>query len=331
MAGRQLLGLRARLGTDRGLAEVHGDIRVRLGRDDVVHPGVHAVRVLCLRRDHPGVGPARRAFLGLDELDLLAATGVDRVGLVLPGRADRHVAIREPIDLFLGSPPVLADQALLLDEQVLGRRELRRVECVGVLDPELGLRRHQVQRGVRDIDRVVVGRDLALVRRVRFEDGAPAVGLCRHDLRVVHQDIRAASVGHAVTDAVDRVVGLVLQAVEDVRVVRDQAEVDGSHVTAGDQTERRVARSRHAVILPGLHQLDHVGRVEAHLDRDLAAGRGLEGCDPVVALDLLAAGSADDIARPGNEVEGALGRPERRADAGRRLAGGLARRRLAGG
>ena len=42
------------------------DLDVHLGRHDVVHPLVHAVRVLRLRVDHPGVGPARRALRRLD-------------------------------------------------------------------------------------------------------------------------------------------------------------------------------------------------------------------------------------------------------------------------
>ena len=213
------------------------------------------------------------------------------------------------------------------------------VQGVRVRDPELGLRLHQVEGGVGDVDRVVVGRDLALVRRGRIEHDAPAVGLRRDDRRVVHQDVRAAAVGHAVADAVDRVVGLVLQAVEHVLVVRDQVEVDRGDVAAGDQAERRVTRRRHAVVLAGLHQLDHVGRVDADLDRDLAAGRLLERGDPVVALDLLAAGPADDVAGPGDEVQLALGRTERRrrsardadrrsprAGSGGRAGGRLARR-----
>jgi len=118
---------------------------------------------------------------------------------------------------------------------------------------------------------------------------------------------------HAVVEPVDRVVRLVLEARKDVRVVRDQVEVDRSHVAGTDQSEGRVAGRRDAVVLAALDQLDHVGRVDADLDLDLAAGRLLERGDPVVAADLLAVArcAADDVAGPRHEVEHAFAGTDR--------------------
>ena len=62
----------ARLRARRRLAEPHRRLAVGLGRHHVVHPHEHAVRVLRLGRDHPGVGPARGALVGEDALDRLA-------------------------------------------------------------------------------------------------------------------------------------------------------------------------------------------------------------------------------------------------------------------
>ena len=62
-------GLVARLGVGRSLAEPLGDLRLDLGRGDVVHPQVRAVGVRRLGVDHPGVGPAGRALLGQRRVD----------------------------------------------------------------------------------------------------------------------------------------------------------------------------------------------------------------------------------------------------------------------
>ena len=84
--------------------------------------------------------------------------------------------------------------------------------------------------------------------------------------------VRAAAVRHPVPDAIDRVVRLVLQAVEDVRVVRDEVEVHRRDVALRDQPQRRVARGRHAVVRARRDEVDHVVRARAVLRVDLAAG-----------------------------------------------------------
>src|SRR4029079_12575732 len=84
-------GEAARRLAGRGLAEVLGRLRVRLRRDDVIHPEVHAIRMLGLGRDHPGVRPPGRALLGQRRGDGGLLTGKD-VGLVLPRRPDHGAA-----------------------------------------------------------------------------------------------------------------------------------------------------------------------------------------------------------------------------------------------
>ena len=69
------------------------------GRDDPVHPHVGAVRVLGLRRDHPGVRPAGRALARQDRLDR-RLVGLGEVGDDLPGGADHRVAGLERLDLL---------------------------------------------------------------------------------------------------------------------------------------------------------------------------------------------------------------------------------------
>ena len=208
--------------------------------------------------------------------------------------------------------------------------ELRVVEGVRVRDAELLVVRHQVDGRVGDVDLVVVGGDLALVGRATLEDHAPRIRGLGHDGRVEHQQVRAATVRDAVRDAVDGVVRLVLEAIEDVRVVGDLGGVDRRDVAAGDEAQGRVTRRGDAVVLTGLHQLDHLGRAGPDLDRGLAAGRGLERGDPVVAAgrDGLAARAAHDVLRPGDEVELALALADGAAARGR--TGRACRRRRAG-
>jgi hypothetical protein len=115
------------------------------------------------------------------------------------------------------------------------------------------------------------------------------------------------AVGHTVGLAVDGVVGLVLEAVEHVGVVGDQGGVDRGHVAAGDEPQRRVTRGGDAVVLAGLHQLDHLRRAGADLDRRLAASRRLERGHPVVAAIRHFLGrTTDDVVGPGDEAQRAL-------------------------
>ena len=113
------------------------------------------------------------------------------------------------------------------------------VERVRVRDAEVGLRRHQVHGRVGDVDRAVVDRHRAVGRRAALEHDAPRVGRAVGErLGVVHEQVGAAAVGHAVRHAVDRVPRLQLEALEDVGVVRDQVGVDRRHLAAGDQARR---------------------------------------------------------------------------------------------
>ena len=109
--------------------------------------------------------------------------------------------------------------------------------------------------------------------------------------------------GNAVALAVDRVVRLVLERREHVRVVGDQVGVDRIDVAPGDQAQRRVARRGHAVVVAGAHQRDHLVGGVADLHVDLAAGLLLEVRHPVdgrVGRPVL------DVAGPGDEVDLAL-------------------------
>ena len=129
---------------------------------------------------------------------------------------------------------------------------------------------------------------------------------------------------HAVGDAVDRVVRLVLQALEHVLVVRDQVEVHGRDVAGGDQAQAGVAGRRDPVVLAGPHQGHHLVRRVAGLDVDLAAGLLLEVRHPV---DLRIRGPVLDVAGPGDQVDLTLAFAERLHHALGRAAGRLPGRR----
>ena len=179
----------------RRLAEVLGRLRVRLGADDVVHPLVHAVRVLrpwtrsstcpttrsCPPRERP-----------VDRGGRLRA--VQLVHLVLPGRARRSRAL---VNVSISSPRPTSTcrrSRLLLLEQVDGRVELLLVELVRIGDLQLGLRRLQVQRRVRDVDRPVVDRDLPLAGELVEDDRPSCRRLAVERLRVLHQEVGAPAV-----------------------------------------------------------------------------------------------------------------------------------------
>src|SRR5215472_4497619 len=97
-----------------------------------------------------------------------------------------------------------SDEFPLVLEKGDRRVELLLVQLVRILDPEIRLRVLQVERPVRDLDRIVRDRDLALVLRV--VERRPA-GRARLDLlRVVEEDVRPPLDRNAVVDAVDGVV-----------------------------------------------------------------------------------------------------------------------------
>ena len=90
--------------------------------------------------------------------------------------SDDGVAGREGLDLLEVVRPVLADVLALLLQQVDGGSELLLVEGVRVLDAELGVVRHQVDRGIRDVDRGVVRGHLAGVVARLVEHDVPRGG-----------------------------------------------------------------------------------------------------------------------------------------------------------
>ena len=92
--------------------------------------------------------------------------------------------------------------------------------------PRSGLVRHQVDRGVGDVDRRVVRRHLAGVVGRLVEHDVPRGGRLGEGLRVVHEQVRAVAVRDAVRLAVDRVPLLLLEEVVDALVVRDEVGVD---------------------------------------------------------------------------------------------------------
>ena len=260
----------ARLRVRRRLAEPLRDLRVRLRRDDVVHPEVHAVRVGGLRVDHPGVRPARRPFLRLRHLDGLLVA-LEDVHLVRPGRADDDVLVRIRLDLLRVVAPPFADVRLQGLQEVDGGVELLLVQLVRVVDPEVGLRCLEVDGGVRDEDRIVVDGDLPLVRVVRVPDHGPAVGRRLDDVGPPREDVPAATVRYAVRLPVLRVVVLVLEPFGDVSEVGDEVRVDRRDVTPLHEPDAGVAGCRDAVVLAGRDVVDHLVRRRAVLPPNLAA------------------------------------------------------------
>ena len=165
---------------------------------------------------------------------------------------------------------------------------------------------------------------LPLVRRAGREHRAPGRGRRVDDLAVPHQQVGAPAVRDAVGLALavdlDGVPVPVLQVGEDARVVRHQCGVHRRHVAGVDQPEGRVTRGGHHVVLPGVHQRDHLVGGVGDLDVDLAAGGLLERVHPVHRGVV---GAVLGVARPGDDVDQPLGRPERagHGDARRGLTG----------
>ena len=155
------------------------------------------------------------------------------------------------------------------------------VSSYGSLIPSDGCRLREVQRRVRDLDRVVRHGDLALeLRAVEHRDA----GRGRlHLRRVVEQRVRAPLQRDPVVLALHRVVRRALEALEELLEARHLRRVHRRDVAAVDQPEARVARGRDHVVLAaaaGAHQRDHLVRRAGVLRIDLAAGRLLERLHP---------------------------------------------------
>ena len=232
---------RARLRVGRRRPERVGRLGLHRRRGGVRHPLQHAVGMGGLRRQHPRVGPAGRPLLREHHAHVLLV-GDERVVLIRPRRADHDRAVLEVGDLGRVAAPVVADLLALLLQQVDRGVELVLGQLIRIRDLEVGLSRLQVDGRVGDVDRAVVGVDLAGVARA-VEDDAPAVGRRRDDVLVVHEDVRAPLVGDAVVHAVDRVVRRRLERRRDLLEVGDELlDVDGLHVAGGDQAVGGVAR-----------------------------------------------------------------------------------------
>ena len=260
--------------------------------------------MLAFGMQHGRVCPAGRTFFREDRGDR-QLFGLQQVDLERPGAGGDDAFVLEVVDLDHRVVPVAADERALDAQQVEGGLVLVFVEFVGVLDAEFRLVGHQVEGGVGDVDRAVIGLDAALVglavRQGHFlEDDVPALRrLVLEGFGVVHQHVRSPDIGRAVVDAVDRVPRRVLQPLVDGRPARDQVGVDRLDALAGDEAQRCVARGGDEVEAAFVHQRDHFVGGGGRLDADLAAGLLLEAGDPVVGLVGLA---ALDIAGPGDDA-----------------------------
>ena len=171
----------------------------------------------------------------------------------------------------------------------------------GFLMPRSGFGRHQVHRGVGDVDRRVICRDRALRRGVRLPHDAPRVGSGCERFGVVQQQVRATTVRDAVGLAVLGVPGLVLQAFEDVGVVRDQ--VPCSPATTSPPAMSRSVASPEADTTsysPVFISCTISSLVAPELHVDGAARLLLQLGDPV---DLWVGATLLDVAGPGDDVD----------------------------
>ena len=227
-----------------------------------------------LRVDHPRVRPPGRPLCGNERSDRQRRLlGSHEVDLVRPGRSDDRLAGLERRDRVRvrDAVPVLADVRPLLLQEVDRSVELVLVELVRILDAEVRLGRLQVDGSVGDEDLVVVDRQLALVVGAG-PDRLPASGVLRKNRVVEDHLVHAAPMWHAVTNAVDRVVRLPLEALVHVRVVRDQVEVHRRDVFLRNEPQRCVARRRDAVVRARRDEIDHVVGAGTVLRVHLAAG-----------------------------------------------------------
>jgi hypothetical protein len=258
---------------------------------------------------HRSVGPTGGTLRRHGRCDG-GASRHQNVHLERPARRGGHSLVGEVVHLDEGVMPVLGNESPLLDEQTDGFLILLLGELVGILDPELRSGRLQVEGGVGDVDRAVVGLDTVGVggsigKRGLFEDDTPRLrwGIAEH-FGVVHEHVGAPLVGHAVVLVVHRVPGSVLESLVDSRPAGDQLGVDLLDGAAGDEPQAGIARCRHQVELLGLgHEGHHLIGGAGGLDIHHAPGVRLESGHPVVVGVRL---SPLDVARPGDDREGAF-------------------------
>ena len=160
----ELVHHRARLRVDRRLAEVDRLLGLHLRRRDPGEPLVGAVEVLRLRRHHPRVEPAGRALLRHEVLDRrLAACSVfvwygHEAPITASPFLNRSISSEASAQYFLISGFCFLSRAIAASNWA-------EFSSYGSVIPSAGLRLHQVQRRVGDLDRVVGDGDLALVLR----------------------------------------------------------------------------------------------------------------------------------------------------------------------
>ena len=253
---------------------------------------------------HGRVGPARGSFVGHGRFDR-PLVRFQEIDLERPRRRSDDAFVLEVVDLDERIVPVARHDLALGPEQLQRRLVLVFVELVGILDAELRLLVHEVERRVGDVDRAVERLDSALVglavRQVLFlEHDRPALRRFLEDVGVVGEHVGTPLVGNAVVRAVDRVPRSILQTLVDVLPGRNEVDVDRLYALAGDEPERCIARRGDEIEAAFVHQGDHFVRRSGRLDVDLAAGRLLEVGDPVVVLVRF---SPFDVAGPGDDVD----------------------------
>src|SRR5207244_10960358 len=126
--------------------------------------------------------------------------------------------------------------------------ELGAIELVWVADVQIRAGRLQIEGRVRNVDRVVVRGDVALVWRIRVEDSTPRVGSWFDDVGSPHEKVGAPAMGHTIVNTLIGVVRLILQAGIDVGVVGQQIDVDRRGRATCQQPTGRVARGVHTVV-----------------------------------------------------------------------------------
>ncbi len=171
--------------------------------------------------------------------------------------------------------------------------------------PSSGFVLHQEDRRIGDVDRAVIGLHAPLValavgKRLLLEHDRPALRRLLEHIRVVGEHVRSPLEGNAVMHAIDGVPGRILEPIVDRLPARDQVDIDGLDLLAGDQAERRIARGGDQIEPALVHQRHHLVGGCRRLDVDLAARLLLEGGHPIVVLVGLA---ALDVTGPGNDID----------------------------
>ena len=166
--------------------------------------------------------------------------------------------------------------------------------------------RHQILRGVGDVDRSVIGLNATLVRfaisKGHFlEHDIPAFRCFGEGVGIVHQNVRTPLIGRPVMHAVNRVPWRAFQAVIDGVPAWDQVGIDRLNAFAGNHAQRRIARCGDKIKAAFVHQRDHFIGCVGGFDIHRASGFLFKGGYPVKIGIRFA---ALDIARPGNDIHG---------------------------